>query len=104
MLDLNRIRENPEAVKAALLKRMDDVDFTELLQWDAQRRSLIQQNEALKAERNRINKEIPSRKKAGEEKQRLSVIPVEQHAAQKALQQKYGRQREQQERRKQNSC
>ena len=49
------------------------------------------------------NSTIP-RKKAGEEKQRLSVIPVEQHAAQKALQQKYGRQREQQERRKQNSC
>ncbi len=49
------------------------------------------------------NSTIP-RKKAGEEEQRLSVIPVEQHAAQKALQQKYGRQREQQERRKQNGC
>lgn len=33
MLDINLIREKPEEVRAALLKRIDDVDFTELLQF-----------------------------------------------------------------------
>ena len=41
MLDINRIRTNPEEVKNALLKRMDEVDFTELLEWDLKRRQLI---------------------------------------------------------------
>ena len=30
MLDINRIRENPEGVKAALKKKLWDADFTEL--------------------------------------------------------------------------
>jgi len=29
MLDINRIRNNPEEVKKALLKRMDSVDLTD---------------------------------------------------------------------------
>lgn len=35
MLDLNLIRSNPDFVKEALKKREYDVDFTELLAWDA---------------------------------------------------------------------
>ena len=65
MLDLNRIRQNPEEVRQALLKRMDEVSFDELLAWDARRREIIGENEALKAERNRINKDIPRLKKEG---------------------------------------
>ena len=30
MIDINLIRENPEKVRNALLKRMVDVDFTQL--------------------------------------------------------------------------
>ena len=41
MLDIKRIRENPEAVHEALLKRNCDYDFTEFLGWDKQRRELI---------------------------------------------------------------
>ncbi len=67
MLDLNLIRSNPEQVKAALAKRLYDVDFTELLAWDAERRSLIRENEDARAEANRLNKTIPARKKAGED-------------------------------------
>ena len=65
MLDINLIRKDPEFVKAALAKREYEVDFTELLQWDARRKEIIAEGEALKAERNRINKEIPHLKKEG---------------------------------------
>lgn len=65
MLDINLIRKDPEFVKAALAKREYEVDFTELLQWDARRKEIIAEGEVLKAERNRINKEIPRLKKEG---------------------------------------
>ena len=41
MLDINLIRKDPEFVKAALAKREYEVDFTELLQWDARRKEII---------------------------------------------------------------
>ncbi|MGI6238103.1 MAG: serine--tRNA ligase [Christensenellales bacterium] len=65
MLDLNLIRANPDAVASALKKRAFDADFTLLLDWDARRRALIMENEALKAERNRMSKEVPVLKKQG---------------------------------------
>ena len=67
MLDLNLIRNNPEYVREALKKREYDVDFTELLAWDARRREILVENENMKAERNRMNKEIPAMKKAGKD-------------------------------------
>ena len=41
MLDINLIRKNPEHVTRALQKRMDDIDFTDLLIWDEKRRAHI---------------------------------------------------------------
>ncbi len=65
MLDLKRIRENPEEIKKVLLKRMDSVDFSELLAFDQKRRELILKVEALKANRNQVSSEIPRLKAAG---------------------------------------
>lgn len=65
MLDLNLIRHNPDTVRQALLKRMDVVDFTELLSWDQLRRETIVELEALKAKKNAVSKEIPLLKKQG---------------------------------------
>ncbi|MEF9896249.1 MAG: serine--tRNA ligase, partial [Clostridia bacterium] len=48
-----------------LKKREYDVDLSELLSWDARRRELLQENEAVKAERNKKSKEIPLFKKQG---------------------------------------
>ena len=73
MLDINLIRNDPEYVKAALKKREYDVDFTQLLEWDAQRRAIIAENEAVKAERNKVNRQIPQLKKQGED-----IAPVMQ--------------------------
>ena len=65
MLDLNRIREDPHGVRQALLKRMDAVDFTELLQWDRERRALIARIGGLRERRNKVSAQIPQMKKAG---------------------------------------
>lgn len=69
MLDIKKIKENPEAVKAGLRAKEVDCDETvdRILELDAQRRTLIQETENKKAEQNRISKEIPMRKKAGED-------------------------------------
>lgn len=67
MLDLRLIRDNPEMVKTALLKRMDDVSFDELLKWDKNKRNLMTETENMKAHQNRISKTIPIRKKNGED-------------------------------------
>ena len=67
MLDINLIRENPEKVKEALKKKMWDADFTELLQWDVERKQLIQSVEGNKAEMNKLSASVPAAKKAGED-------------------------------------
>lgn len=67
MLDIKRIRENPEEVAAALKKRNLDVDFTELLTLDKDRRTLLQSVEEKKNDRNITSKKIPVMKKNGED-------------------------------------
>ena len=69
MLDIRIIRENPEDVKKRLLDK--GVDCREaidrILELDTQRRNLIGQAEALKAEQNRASKQIPIMKKQGQD-------------------------------------
>lgn len=69
MLDMKRIKENPEAVKAGLRAKEVDCDgvVDRILELDAQRRELILSTETKKAEQNRVSKEIPKLKKAGED-------------------------------------
>ena len=67
MLDINRIRENPEGIKAALKKKLWDADFTELLEWDKRKKELIQFVEGNKAEMNRLSASVPQAKKNGED-------------------------------------
>ncbi len=67
MLDIKLIRENPNAVSESLAKRNCDIDFTELLSWDAARRTKIAEVEAMKNERNVTSKQIPVMKKNGED-------------------------------------
>ena len=67
MLDINLIREKPEYVKEALKKKLWDTDFTELLEWDKQKRELMKVVEDNKAEMNRLSASVPAAKKAGED-------------------------------------
>ena len=66
MLDIKLIRENPDQVKQALLKRMNQIDFSELLSWDAKRISLKQESDSLKAKRSGESSQIPILKKSGQ--------------------------------------
>ena len=67
MLDIKMVRNEPEAVKAAVKKRCLDLDSVvdEILSIDAERRALGAKTEALKAEQNAVSKRIPQLKKEG---------------------------------------
>ena len=67
MLDLNLIRKDPDYVKAGLAKRGYEADFTELLKWDEERRAILAENESIKAERNKLNKQMPALRKQGQD-------------------------------------
>ncbi len=58
MLDIQRIREKPEEVQAALARRGIEPPVDRILELDAERRSLLTQVETLKGERNRASKQI----------------------------------------------
>ena len=66
MLDIKRIRKNPQELVEAMRKRRNKgADVTELLALDEKRRQLLQEVENMKAERNRVSAEIPKLKKQG---------------------------------------
>ncbi len=69
MLDMKLIKENPEDVKARLLAKGRDcsAEIDRILELDAKRRDLIFEGEQLKARQNKASKEIPMKKKAGED-------------------------------------
>ncbi len=69
MLDIKKIKENPEAVKAGLRAKEVDCDATidRILELDERRRALIADTESRKARQNKVSKEIPALKKAGKD-------------------------------------
>ncbi len=61
MIDIKFLRENPEAVKENIKKKFQDSKLPlvdEVIEADAQYRKTIQRAESLRADRNRISKEI----------------------------------------------
>ncbi len=70
MLDMDLIRKNPEEVMAALSRRGIEPPIGRMLELDSERRGLLTEAEELKAERNRVSKEIGQMKddKARQEK------------------------------------
>ncbi len=73
MIDIKRIKDDPEGVKAAF--RAKEVDcggqVDRILELDLARRAAIAETDAMKAEQNKVSKQIPQLKKAGED-----VAPV----------------------------
>ena len=69
MLDIKRIKEDPEKVKAGLrAKEVDcDQEVDRILELDKIRRDTIFATEQMKAEQNKVSKTIPQLKKAGED-------------------------------------
>lgn len=69
MLDIKIIRENSEDVKTRLKGKLVDCDVAidRILVLDGARRDLIFKTESAKSEQNKVSKEIPQLKKAGED-------------------------------------
>lgn len=69
MLDLKRIRTNPEEVKALLATRGEAFPpfIDEIVALDEKRREVLVQVETLKSRRNQVSAEIPKLKKAGQD-------------------------------------
>ena len=70
MLDLKRIRNNPEEIKKALKNRGEDFNdstIDEIIILDEKRRNILVEVENLKSKRNQVSAEIPKRKKSGED-------------------------------------
>lgn len=78
MLDIRRIKENPEEVKRLLRAKEVDCDAAvdRILELDQKRRELIASTEAKKAEQNKVSKQIPMLKKQGQD-----VAPIFQQMA-----------------------
>jgi seryl-tRNA synthetase len=64
MLDIQRIRDNPEAVAKAAANKKTPFDIDQLLKLDTQRREIIKQVEELKNLRNKNSNQIAALKKA----------------------------------------
>lgn len=73
MIDIKRIKEDPDGVKAGFHAKQVDCDeyVDRILELDQQRRALILSTESKKAEQNKVSKDIPRLKKSGED-----VAPV----------------------------
>ena len=75
MLDINLLRENPDIVRDALTRRNMDVSVVdEITTLDQDRRSLLKEVEDLKAERNRVSKEIGRSKDSSEREEKIAAM------------------------------
>ncbi len=74
MLDMRFVREQPDLVRAALARRGSDAPLDELLRIDARRRELLVAVEDLKAERNRVSKQVPRVKDLAEREHLISEM------------------------------
>ena len=75
MLDINLIREQPDLVRKALRDRqMDPSPVEAILQLDEQRRAILTNVEALKAERNTVSKEIGQMKDAASRQVKIEAM------------------------------
>ena len=54
MIDINKIRNNKEDVEKALLKRMDNVNLDEVLEWDKEKRKIGTLMDEYRAERRKV--------------------------------------------------
>ena len=68
MLDIKRIREDYEGVKAAVERRCKgDFGIENVVKFDERRREILAEVEQMKNKQNTVSKEIPKLKKAGED-------------------------------------
>lgn len=74
MHDMQEIRARPEELRQALIRRGMEAPIEALLALDSDRRAVLTQVEQLKAERNRVSKEIGQMKDAGDREARIGEM------------------------------
>jgi seryl-tRNA synthetase len=74
MLDIQRIRDNPQAVAKAAANKKTPFDIDQLLKLDTQRREIIKQVEELKNLRNKNSSQIAALKKAKNEAEATKLM------------------------------
>lgn len=67
MLDIRRIRQNPQEIEHLLAKKHVIVDLNQVKVLDQKRREILAQIEGLKAERNQNSERVAAKKKRGED-------------------------------------
>jgi len=67
MIDINKVRNNKEEIEKALLKRMDNVNLDEVLEWDKEKRKIGTLMDEYRAERRKVSDTIPTMKKEGKD-------------------------------------
>ena len=67
MLDIKYIRENTELVKKAVVNKNEKCDIENILELDKKKRQMQFDFDTLRAEQNKMSKQIPVKKKAGED-------------------------------------
>ncbi len=67
MLDIKRIRNNPEEINELLKRRDPELSIDRVLVLDERRRELLKEFESKKAYQNKTSKKIPELKKAGKD-------------------------------------
>lgn len=78
MLDIRRIRLEPNVIKELLARRGEDVSkIDDLLALDVERRKVMTESETRKAEQNRLGPQIAQRRKAGEDASDLMAASTE---------------------------
>lgn len=65
MLDIKKMREQPDVMRQQLKRKGVEADLNVILEMDERRRELITEVEELKSRRNKVSKEIGIQKKAG---------------------------------------
>ncbi len=75
MLDITLFREQPDVVRDALRKRHEDVGLVDqVIALDRRRRDLLAEVESLRAERNRVSKEIARTKDPAEREAKIAAM------------------------------
>ncbi|MFI4993765.1 MAG: serine--tRNA ligase [Solirubrobacterales bacterium] len=76
MLDLKRIRQDPESVREALMRRGEDAvgGLDRVIELDARRRELLPQLEGLRAEQNEANARIKSAADVAEREREIAAM------------------------------
>ena len=90
MLDIRRIKENPEEIIDLLARKGKDARQTieRILELDDRRRALVNETDGLKARQNAVSKQIPAMKKAGQD---TAPVFAEMNALKETIKENDGR-------------